>query len=50
MVLKYTSLAVLVMMLAGIAMAVLVGADETGPGCPTNPQWLGYCKDAPVRQ
>lgn len=50
MVLKYISLAVPVMVLAGLAIALLVGLVETGPGCPGNPQWLGYCKDATVRQ
>lgn len=28
-----------------ISYVLLTGWAETGPGCPGDPEWLGYCHD-----
>jgi hypothetical protein len=32
-------------LIAGVAFYLL--GSQTGPGCPGNPEWLGYCADIP---
>lgn len=32
---------------AATVAGLMVGWVETGPGCPKDPAWLGWCEDIP---
>lgn len=36
------------LVVAAAMLAVATGWTASGPGCPGNPAWLGYCASAPM--
>lgn len=38
-----------VITVVGLVMEILSSRWETGPGCPGDPEWLGFCSEVPVK-
>lgn len=44
---QIASIILLAVAALGLSVMVARSAIETGPGCPADPRWLGYCSEIP---